>query len=203
MALTHGAGTIQSLQNDTLAEVKLTIHHQFPGIELVSPVYASDCATCYLSPDQKVDVGSTMQASFNIDPGRNESIGALLYKLQKKNAGQSNEDGIFSEEEEACTQLLMIWKVNSSREFFVVSDLIEHDNYVWDRDRLMEFAEYCRLFNAQHGPIEETWLIRDNTVLMTSLNIAREVCYKLEMTISETSIKDDDTQRPRYIDVDR
>jgi hypothetical protein len=44
--------------------------------------------------------------------------------------------------------------------------------------------------------------MHDNTVLMTSLNVTREECYKLEMTISEGSIKDD-TQRPHYIDMDK
>jgi hypothetical protein len=64
---------------------------------------------------------------------------------------------------------------------------------------LEDLAEYYKLFNMQYDLIEDTWLMRDNTVLMTSLNITREPeWYKLKMTISRTSIKYD-TQRLRYI----
>jgi hypothetical protein len=46
MTSTDGSDTdtTQSSQNDTPSKVKLMIHHQFPGIELVSPIYA--CPTC-------------------------------------------------------------------------------------------------------------------------------------------------------------
>jgi hypothetical protein len=189
------AGTIQSRQNGAPSEVRLIIHHQFPGVELVSPAYISTGATCCLSPDQSVDVGSIMQAGFNIDPDQ-ESIGILMYKLQRKGIDQSNEEA-------TCIQLVVIWKVNSSKEFCVVSHLIEHDkDRIWDRDGLMRLTECYELFNIQHGSVEDTWLMRDNTVLMASLNVVCKEYYKLEMTISETSIKDD-TQRLWYIGLDR
>jgi hypothetical protein len=190
------AGIIQSGQNDAPSKVKLMIHHQFPNAELVSPVYAGKGTTSYLSPDQKVDVGSTMQTDFNIDLPGNESIGALMYKLQRKNIDQSTGA--------SCVQLVIIWKVNSFKALFAVSDLIEHDkHHVWDKDRLMKLAKRCRLFNVRHNSTERAWLMRDNIVLMTRINITlEEECYKLKMTISKTSIKDD-TRRLRYIDVDR
>jgi hypothetical protein len=72
------------------------IHHQFPGIELASPVYASNFTTYYLSPDQIVDADSTMQAGFNIDPTQDESIAILMYKLQRKNIDQFDEKVIFN-----------------------------------------------------------------------------------------------------------
>jgi hypothetical protein len=98
----------------------------------------------------------------------------------------------------------VIWKVNSSKEFYVYSSLIEYDkSHVWDRDKLTKMTEYCKMFNIQHCPIEETYLMHDNKVLMTRLDVTREAeCYKLEMTISEASINKD-TQRPRYVDMDR
>jgi hypothetical protein len=187
---------IQPRQNDTSLKVKLIIHHQFPEVELVSPVYAGKHATCYLSPEHRVNVGSTTQTSFNIDPDQ-ELIGALMYKLERKHTNQPDEETI-------CTQLVIIWKANRYSEFCTKSVLIEHDKgYVWDRDRLIELVKYDKLFNMQHAPIEETWLIHDNTVLMTSVNIIHETKgYQLEMTISKTSMKDD-TQKPWYIDVNR
>jgi hypothetical protein len=65
------------------------------------------------------------------------------------------------------------------------------------------FEDYRPCYIQQYGPIESTYLIHDNNVLMERVNTTREAeYYKLEMTISEGSIKDG-TWRPRYIDVDR
>jgi hypothetical protein len=199
-----GVGIIQPHQNDIRSKVKLMIHHQFSGVELVTPVYAGNFVTCYLSHDQGVDAGSTTQANFSIDLTQSESIGVLMYKLQRKNTNQPNEEVVSNEDEATYTQLVMIWKINSSKEFCIASHLIEHDkSRIWDRENLIKLADCYRVFNIQHSLIECTWLIKDNIVLMTKVNTTREEeCYKLEMTLSETSIKDD-TQRPQYVGLDR
>jgi hypothetical protein len=198
---TCNSNIIQPNQNSPPSKVKLIIHNQSPGIELVSPVYCSDGAECYLPPNQRVDFGFTTQVYFIIDLDQ-ESIGSLMYKLQRKNIGEFSEKTMSSKDEATCIQLFIAWNVNNSREFCIYSCLIEHDKgHIWDRDRLMKLAKHYKLFDMQHGLIEETWLIHDNTALMTSLNVIREEeCYKLEMTIS--SIKDG-TQRPLYIDLNR
>jgi hypothetical protein len=190
--------TIQSSQNDIPSKVELTICNQFPGIELVSPVYASTGAKCCLSPDQSVDTGSTTRIGFNIGPDRKWSIGILMYKLQSKIFDQSNED------ESACSQLVTIWEFNSSKGFYVFLRLIEHDEgHVWDKDKLMKLAFICELVNIQNSIIEKTYLIRDNTVLIARMNEARkEAYYKLSVTISKASIKNE-TERPWYYDVNR
>jgi hypothetical protein len=189
-------GIIQPCQNGAPSKVKLMIHHQFPGIELVSPLYCSNGAACCLLPDQRVNDGSMVQVGFNIDLSQRESIGVVMYRMERKNADEFDEA--------TCTQLVIIWMVDRSEKFSIVSHLLMHDkNCVWNSDKLMELAKHCRLSNVQHGPIEETWLLHDNTVLMTRVNTTfEEEYYKLEMTISETDIKDD-TQRPQYIGLDR
>jgi hypothetical protein len=194
--------TIQPCRNIASSEVKLIIHHQFPGIELVSPIYACCYATCYSSPDQRVDVGFTTQANFKTAFHWREPLGILMYEL--KNTKQPNKNAISSKEKSRYIQLPIIWKVNNSNEFFVVSGLMEYDKeYVWNRDNLMKLAKWYGLFNIRHVPIENTYLMRDNTVLMTRVNVTHEGdCYKLEMTISKTSIKYN-TWRLEYIDVDR
>jgi hypothetical protein len=90
----------QSCHSDALSKMKLIIHNQFPGIELVSSVYYSDVTTCCLSPIYRVATGSTIQTDFDIDPDQEESISILMYKLQRDNFYQFNENGISSEEEE-------------------------------------------------------------------------------------------------------
>jgi hypothetical protein len=89
---TSNFGIIQSHLDGAPLKVKLVIHNQCPGIELVSPVYGGDSITCYISPDQRVDAGSKMQVGFSIHPAREESIGIFMHKLQKKKTDQSNED---------------------------------------------------------------------------------------------------------------
>jgi hypothetical protein len=186
-------------------KVKLAIHQQCPGIKLVSPVYGSVNATCYLSPDQNVVVGSTTQADFSICPAQKWSVGALMYELQRKNINQFNENTISGEEEEeaTCIQLVITWTVDSFKKFYVASYLIEHDeDRVWNEDNLMKLIDSCGLCETQHGPIEETYLMYDDIVLSIRMNATHEEeCYKLEMIISETSIKDD-TRRLWHVDLD-
>jgi hypothetical protein len=197
MISTHTAAAIQSSLSSLPLKVELVIHHQCFGIELVSPVYASEGAACYLSPEQRVNVGCTTQADFNIDPFWREPFGSLMYKLQKKNIDQSNED------EETCIQLVIIWKITNFKRFCIYSCLIEHDkDRVWDEDRLMKLASGYKLLDI-HAPVEVTCLMRDNTVLMKKVNVIHEEeCYKLDITISKGIMKDD-TWRLRYYDVDR
>jgi hypothetical protein len=203
MTSTHGINVIQPRQKCTPSKVKLIICNRFPGFELVSPFYTGNFVTCYPSHSQNVDAGSTTQTSFEIGLTQKESIGVLMYKLQRKNIGEFNEEDISSEDEATWIWLVMIWKVYKSRKIFVVSDLIEHDkSHIWNSNELMKLNEYYELFNIQHGPIEETWLMHDNTVLTTSLNtIRKRDYYVLEVTISEGSIRDD-TKRLRYIGLD-
>jgi hypothetical protein len=200
----NGISTIQSHRNDAPPKVKLVIHHHFPGIELVSPDYACVGATCHLPPDQRVDVGSTAQVSFNIDFTRGEPAGILMYELERKRTKQFDEDAISNEDEATCIQLYIVWKVNSSKEFRVLSNMIEHDKgRVWNRDKLMKLANRYKLHDIQHATIENTYLMRDNTVLMTKVSATRKnEHYKLEMTILETNIKYD-TERPQNFDMDR
>jgi hypothetical protein len=203
MTSTHSAGTNQQHQNDTPPEVRLVVHHQFPGIELISPVYACENATCHLSPDQKVDAGSTTQIGFNITnfsqgPSWRKPIGTLMYELKRKNTKQFNKNVISSEDEAARTQFVIRWEVNESKEFRVKSYPMEcNKRETWNGDRLMRMDVYRPIFSI-YVPIEITYLMRDSTVLMTRANVTyEEKCYKLEITISEGSIKDD-TQRIQY-----
>jgi hypothetical protein len=74
MELTNSnhANIIQSGQDDAPSEVKLVIHNQCLGTELISPLYYNNVTMCYLSLDQIVYAGSTMQASFNIQLAEKE-----------------------------------------------------------------------------------------------------------------------------------
>jgi hypothetical protein len=170
-------------------KVKLIIHHQFSGIELISSVYACDSAKGHISSNRKVVTDSTMKTDFNINFTQGKPVVILIYELM--NTKQFNKNVISSEDEARCIQLYIVWEVNNSKEFRIFSDMIEHDKgCVWDRDNLMKLARCCQLHSIQHVPIKMTYLMRDNTGSMTGVNVTRKAkCYKLEMTISETSVK--------------
>jgi hypothetical protein len=200
----YGADTNQQCENKTPSEVNLIVCHQFPDIEFVSPICISSGTENYSSPDQKIVSGSKMQINFKVIHSYEGSSAVLMYKLQRKNIDQSNIDAISSEEEATCTLFVIVWEIDSSEKFSTTSYLIECDeDCAQNRDKLLQITEHYKPVNIQHGFIEDTWLIHDNKVLMTSLNITPEKgYYKLEMTISETSIRDD-TQRLRYFKMDR
>jgi hypothetical protein len=194
MELIHSTGTKQQYKNSIPSKVKLMIHNQFPGVELISPVYAGKGARCYTSPDRKVYSGSTVRVGFKNHPFYKGFSGALLYKLQKKHTYDVS-----------CTRLLMAWEVRESGELFIVSHLIGYDKgRGWNKNRLAKLMKRHRIVaDMRHGPIEDAWLMYDNTVLMARVDVIRErAYYKLEMTISEGSINED-TRRPWYIDMRR
>jgi hypothetical protein len=202
MTSTPSTGTFLKWLIMNPSKVKLVIHHQCPDIELVSPLYYSEGATCYLPPDQRIDAGSTMKAGFNIGLLQVGALGALIYKLQRKNIDQFNEDGTFSEEESTCIQFVMVWGVQRSGEFYVDTSLMEHDkDVVWYENKLMCIVKKYVLRSIDYGPVEYTWLISDNMVLTTRMNVPREAkCYKLEVTISKGSINEY-TQEPSYLNL--
>jgi hypothetical protein len=112
-------------QNDTLPRMELVIRHQFPGIELISPTYYSN-GVCYLSPDQKVIAGFTARASLSINFALDGSIGVFMYRLQRKNTDQPDEEIISIEDETKYIQFVVVWKTYTPGDFWVALDLIEH-----------------------------------------------------------------------------
>jgi hypothetical protein len=204
MTSIYGPGANQQYQNSAPPKVRLVIYHRFPGVELVSPKYASDNATCYISPDKTVVVGFIAQAGFNINLTQGEPIGILMYELRKNNTKQFNKNTISSEDEATCIQLVMIWKVYEAGKLHVRSTIIEHDKgCIWDRDNLMKLARCYKLCDIQHFTVENTCLMHDNTVLMTRVNVTlEEECYELGMTISQGNLNED-VWRLCYIGIDR
>jgi hypothetical protein len=196
MASTRDTGTIPKQSVDAPSKITLIIHHQFPSIRLMFPVYGVNNAIFYLSPAPIVDVDSTTQAGFNINSIQECSTGVLIYML--KNIDQFNED------KATCVWLAIIWKVHKSEKPYAYSFLMEYDkNFIWNRNRLTKLVKNYKLFDTQHDFITDTWLMRNRTVLMTKVNMScEEEYYKLEMTISKGSINEN-TRRLWYIDLYR
>jgi hypothetical protein len=173
--------------------VKLVILNYFSGIELTSLVYVGNGAKCNISPYKNVRSGSKIRAYVKNDLFQRESICALTYTLYRMHTHKAR-----------CTWLVMIWKVDNFKRFYLVPRLIERDiDHIWDEDWRMRLAQEYTLSSIPYDTVEDTWLMYYNIVLMTRMIVIhKKLYYKLEMTISSGNTSDF-TQKPQYIGLNR
>jgi hypothetical protein len=97
-------------------------------------------------------------------------------------------------------QLLVVWEISESKKLYANTFLVEHDGgFDWDKNAL-EALLYHRNFDRSRlcpDSATETWLLNDNTALMTTVEIINEDCV-LNITISEVE-KDNNTRIPAHI----
>jgi hypothetical protein len=108
----------------------------------------------------------------------------------------------FGEQQESTyIQLLVTWKSQGCKELYVGVHLIEYGIQInWCKIRLEEYYQrYTSQLKTYTGPIEDTWLIHDNTVLMTRLEFDfTQRDGVLNITISKGA-KNEHTKRPELI----
>jgi hypothetical protein len=186
--------------------LNITIHNQYPNLELESPVYCSTNAAYCASHNQQVDTGAIMETSFRRRPNSGLFEGALLYKLQRKHANRTDNQpntSITSIEDTATSiYLLITWCYYRPYKFYAF--LIECTNdFTWDEDKLWAlYQKYISEFHQKHKPITMTWLIYDDAVMKTKLDITYEPDFKLDIIISEGAEKYN-TKGPMKIDPER
>jgi hypothetical protein len=191
----------------TKEALNITIHNQYPGLELTSPIYFSTSTTYCISPCQQTDTSNTIEASFRIDSKQHYFKGALLYKLQRKHATKidnqpdnstaSNEDTVIS------TYLLVVWNIVCYDHKICVYLVECTNNFAWDEDKLWAlYEEYNDRFYVNHKYDIITWSTNDYAMIKTGFDIKYGSDYKLDIAISE-GIENDDTRRPIQIDPER
>jgi hypothetical protein len=170
--------------------LNITIHNHYPGLGLASPVYCSNNAVYYVSPNQQTDTSNTIGASFEMDSEQYCFKGALLYKLQKKHTtktdNQTNSSVASVEDTVTNTYLSVVWSVDDCEHIFRVWLIECVDDFAWNEDILWAF--YMEYFDTS-GSIAESsiseWLMNDGVVM----KIRRDVTYgsdcKLDIVISE------------------
>jgi hypothetical protein len=175
---------------------ELNIHHQSLNVDLISPTYiTSNKLKCHRPPDYKVCAGNTMRSGFIIW-SRNASYGALIYKLQKKQAHESVD---MSKDTSNNTHLLVVW--NFSEELYANVLLVKYDK-TFDKDDLKGlYHKNINRFKLHSDSAKEIWLSDDNIALMTTFEIKNED-RTLNVTISEVE-KDNDIRMPAHIDHER
>jgi hypothetical protein len=201
----------------------MTVHNQYPDIELVSPVYFCNCETCYEYPVKGKDVGVTMKIGFRFDLDQDDPGGILMYKLRRKRNErfdhQSIIDTIYAkviEEASKMMQLLVTWKIERLEEPNVNIMLVEYGNEsALNEDKLIQL--YDKVNDIHFYSLEETffdhdslsfdssrhtWLMCDNTVLAVPYKVVREEDFELKITISQ-EFRDLDTIKSMWIDAER
>jgi hypothetical protein len=187
--------------------VCITIHNQSSNIKLVSPVYFSNCTVCPKLSDQQIDIGTGMDACFEVNVIQDEFEGALIYKLQRcvEFDDQLKMDTLTKEtnkNEAKCVQMFVAWKVKGPKSLLYVA-LIEHiKEFTWNEDALRKLYDknYSQL--KKHGDtILDTWLIDDNTALEISFKVSGlKGNFELSISISEELR---DYMRPLCVDLEK
>jgi hypothetical protein len=186
--------------------LNITIHNQYPNLELVSPVYCSINTACCVPPSQQVDTGTITETNFRIRPNSAPFEGALLYKLQRNHANrtdnQPNTSTTSIKDTATSIYLLISWCYYRPYKFYAF--LIECNNdFTWDEDKLWASRQkYISELHQKHVPITMTWLIYDDAVMKTKLEMTYESNYKLDIIISEGAEKYN-TKDPMKIDPKR
>jgi hypothetical protein len=197
----NDTGITQLHQGDTSSEVKLVVHNQCSDFELISPAYFGRNVMWHAQPDQKVDVNNETRASIGIDIDKRGPASALIYRLQRKrhleSNDQSNTDNTLTRDTTSI-QLLVIWGINYEHGFSMRTLLIKHSiTITWNDDTLEKlYSMYLDLLRADHI-IENTWLLDNTTVLMTTSKW-KEEDHTIEITVSEGARKND-SMDPLYV----
>jgi hypothetical protein len=187
----------------------MTVHNQYPEIELVSPVYFCNYSTYYEYPVERTDVGTVMKISFRFNLDQDESSGILMYELRRKSnarSGHQSSIDIISakaiEEALKMTRLLVTWDIKCSGGPRVNLVLVEYNESVLSEDKLARLYDKVKDIRSVHCLTSCTWLMCDDT----ALNIHRELVLKRgiesKITISE-GVKDRHTVKPMWIGLER
>jgi hypothetical protein len=178
-------------------KLKVNIHNQCTGINLINQGCFSRGADWDEKPDEKVDASCVISADLKSFLAVFE--GALIYELQGEYTKTDNQL------ESTYTLFLVSWKFEGYKKFCVLVQLIGCDKTShWDNAKLERYYQrYPSQLNVYTGPIKDTWSIGDNTVLMTRLELDfTQRDGVLNIIISE-SVKDDLTRKPKRIDLER
>jgi hypothetical protein len=186
----------------------MTVHNQYPDIELVSPVYFCNRGTYYEYTVERADGGAAMKTGFRFDPNQDESGGVLMYKVQRKSNTisdhQTSINAIYAkvvEEVSFLMRLLVTWKIKRSGEPKVHIMLIEYGSETaLSEDKLAQLYDKVDDIPSVHNP--SVWLICNNTALAAKYEVADEKDLELKITISR-GVKNKDTMNPMWIDPER
>jgi hypothetical protein len=177
--------------------MKVNIHNQYSGFGLRRLSYINVSAKNVNGPDEEVDAGG--MDSFDLIYLRPTFHGIITYILERKNVETGNRPELMD------IRLFVAWKSEGYKKFRVFAHLIECDKQLhWSTTELDEYYQrYINQLHIYNGPIEDTWLIPDGTVLKTRLELDFALQDgALNITISE-GIRNGRTKRPKSINPEK
>jgi hypothetical protein len=172
---------------------RMNIHNQCSDFKLTNQRSFVNFMNWKKYIDNEVDTGSMTNAVLISSWAAFE--GGLTYQLQRKSVKSDNQL------ESTYTLLFITWKSEGYKELRARVHLIECDKRIeWNQYKLEEYRQrHHSQLNTYTGPIKDTWLIHDGTVLVTRLELnLTQRNGVLNITISE-GIKDKHTKRPEWI----
>jgi hypothetical protein len=169
--------------------LNITIHNQYPGLVLTSPVYFSNGTTCYVSSSQQIDTSNVMEASFGIAFRQENFKFALLYRLQRKHTNTTDnqrDSSTASIENTTNIYILVLWNVDNYDHKFCVCLIECTSDFTWDEDKLWAlYREYDEQFYKDYNYRTIPWLIHGDAVMETRREITYESDCKLDIFIYE------------------
>jgi hypothetical protein len=202
----HFCILIRTISIAILPTMKVNIHNQYSSFQLRYWGNWTSGIVKYRDFVQKVDDGSMTIVDFKSPLTMFE--GVLICKLQRKSVESDDQSENFESDDQSestCILLLVAWKSEDYKNFYMFTHLVEHEKqFRWS---LAKLEEYCQRYANQlciySDPIKDTWLTRDGTVLMTEseLDFAQRDGI-LNITIAE-GVKDNFTKIPKWIDSER
>jgi hypothetical protein len=161
--------------------VEMNIHNQCLNIDLVSAKYfTSYMSKYYRTPDYEVCAGDKTRFGFII--GSNYMIsGALIYRLQRKQAHESNK---IDKDTSSISHLSVLWDNLGSERLYADVLLVEYDKK-FDQVDLMNL-NIVNSVRIKQSPdtTTRTWLLDDDVALMIISEITNEGRL-LNITVSE------------------
>jgi hypothetical protein len=129
------------------------------------------------------------------------SIDWNTYPDEEVDAG-SMTNAILTSYSATFTLLFITWKSEGYKELRACIRLIEYDKQVkWDGYKLKEYYKrYANQFSTYTGPIEDTWLMPDGTVLMTRLELDFTQRDGVLNIIIFKGVENEYTRRPVWLD---
>jgi hypothetical protein len=177
--------------------MKVNFHNQCSGIKLMNGRSFASSTYWNKYPNREINAGGIM--SVELLPFLSTFEGSLTYQLQRKHVR-------FDDQLESTYTLLLVgWKSDSYKGFRVLVQLIECDKtFSWHKITQKEYYQrYADQLSTYTGPIKDTWLIHDGTVLMTRLELNfTQRDSVLSVTISE-GIRNSRTKISVWIDPER
>jgi hypothetical protein len=174
--------------------MKMNIHNQCSDFKLTNRESFIINTAWNKRADVEVDAGSMISA--DLTSYWAAFGGSLTYQLRRKS-------GKFDDQlESTCTLLFITWRSEGYKKLRACVHLIEYDKQItWNFYKLREYCQrYHSRLNTYAGPIKDTWLIHDGTVLMTRLELDfTQRDGILNITISE-GVRNEHTKRPKWFD---